>query len=31
MVKEDTLENLTKEKQLEDVFFDIYYSLEGRE
>ena len=31
MVKEDTLENLTKEKPLEDVFFDIYYSMEGRE
>lgn len=31
MVKEDSLENLTKEKSLEDVFFDIYYSMEGRE
>lgn len=31
MVKEDTLEALTKEKPLEDVFFDIYYSMEGRE
>lgn len=31
MVKEDTLANLTKDKPMEDVFFDIYYSMEGRE
>lgn len=31
MVKEDTLANLTKDKPMEDIFFDIYYSMEGRE
>lgn len=29
MVKEDTLENLTKEKNLEDAFFDIYVNEMG--
>lgn len=31
MVKEDTLANLTKEKCIEEVFFDIYEEVEGRE
>lgn len=31
MVKEDTLVNLTKEKPLEDVFFEIYDDVEGLE
>lgn len=31
MFKEDTLENLTKEKNLEEVFFDLYKESEGEE
>ncbi len=31
MIKEDTLENITKEKCLEDVFFDVYVEEVGDE
>ena len=29
MIEEDTLANLTKNKTLEEVFFDLYDSLGG--
>ena len=30
MIKEDTLENLTANKCLEDVFFDLYDEFGGK-
>ena len=31
MITEDSLENLTKEKSIEDLFFEIYHEVKGEE